>query len=460
MTRVGSSAPPASPSTTIGTDSRVASGWKSAVTLLLLLPALPVNLSVTGLALLRGLVVPYARQTAAEPKTVLISGGKMTKALQLARSFAAAGHRVVLVESAKYRLTGHRFSRAVDRFYVVPAPDDKGYAAALLDIVVREQVDVYVPVCSPVSSRYDALAKAALAPHCEVLHGDAETIAMVDDKVRFAEAATALGLGVPDSYRITDPEQVLAFDFAARPGPYIIKSIPYDPVSRLDLTLLPRPTSAETAAFLTGKPISVEHPWVLQAFASGQEYCAHATVRDGQLRAYVCCPSSPWQLNYTHVDVPEIEAWVERFVGELRLTGQYSFDLIHGEDGEVSAIECNPRTHSAITAFGDDPNLARAYLDPSVPGPDAPAVRPAPDSRPVYWIYHELWRLLTQRNRSQRLATILIGRDAVFAWSDPLPFLMLHHMHIPSLLLQHLVRSQDWVRIDFAIGKLVEPAGD
>ena len=50
-----------------------------------------------------------------EPRTVLVSGGKMTKALQLARSFHRAGHRVVLVESRKYRFTGHRFSRAVDR---------------------------------------------------------------------------------------------------------------------------------------------------------------------------------------------------------------------------------------------------------------------------------------------------------------------------------------------------------
>ena len=41
-----------------------------------------------------------ARQAAA-PGTILISGGKMTKALQLARSFHRAGHRVVLVESAQ-----------------------------------------------------------------------------------------------------------------------------------------------------------------------------------------------------------------------------------------------------------------------------------------------------------------------------------------------------------------------
>jgi hypothetical protein len=59
-----------------------------------------------------------------------------------------------------------------------------------------------------------------------------------------------------------------------------------------------------------------------------------------------------------------------------------------------------------------------------------------------------------------RLRVVLRGKDAVFDWSDPLPFLLLHHLHIPALLLRSLVRGRDWVRIDFNIGKLVEPAGD
>ena len=90
--------------------------------LALLLVALPFNLALTALALLRGLVVREHLTTAERPRTVLVSGGKMTKALQLARSFHRAGHRVVLVESRKYRFTGHRFSRAVAAFHTVPDP--------------------------------------------------------------------------------------------------------------------------------------------------------------------------------------------------------------------------------------------------------------------------------------------------------------------------------------------------
>ncbi|MBC7375013.1 MAG: ATP-grasp enzyme, partial [Frankiales bacterium] len=126
---------------------------KTAGMLLLLSAAAPVNLAVTAVALAHTTLARPSRRTADRPRTVLISGGKMTKALALARSFHQAGHRVVLVESHKYRLTGHRFSRSVDRFLTIPAPEHPDYAAALLRVVLQEKVDVYVPVCSPVSSQ-------------------------------------------------------------------------------------------------------------------------------------------------------------------------------------------------------------------------------------------------------------------------------------------------------------------
>ncbi len=438
--------------------SRTRVAARTLATQALLAAALPANLAVTAAALVRGVVVGApARGTPERPRTVLVSGGKMTKALALARAFHAAGHRVVLVESARYRLTGHRFSRAVDAFHVIPAPDDPGYVDALVDVVRREGVDVYVPVCSPASSWYDALAKPVLEQYCEVLHGDAEQIGTVDDKAAFAAAARASGLPVPDTHRVTSAAEVEAFDFPADGPPYVLKSIPYDAVNRLDLTTLPRPTREETAALARSKPISPETPWILQAFVPGREYCTHGTARDGRLQVYCCCASSAFQVNYAPVDEPEIERWVETFVADGKLTGQYSFDFIVGDDGQLVALECNPRTHSAITMFHDQPGaLARAYLEP-----DVPVLRPDPTGRPTYWLYHELWRMLRRpASIPERLGVVLRGSDAIFDLDDPLPFLLTHHLQIPALLWRNLREGRDWIRIDFNIGKLVEPAGD
>jgi predicted ATP-grasp superfamily ATP-dependent carboligase len=176
---------------------------KTVGVLALLQLALPANLALTAVALVRSAVVKPRREVAANPKTILVSGGKMTKALQLARTFHAAGHRVILIESLNYRLTGHRFSRAVDRFYTVPKPQSPDYVDALLKIVRDEGVDVYVPVCSPAASYYDALAKPVLSQYCEVLHCDLDLVGQLDDKYEFSVLATKLGLSVPDSHRIS-----------------------------------------------------------------------------------------------------------------------------------------------------------------------------------------------------------------------------------------------------------------
>jgi hypothetical protein len=203
---------------------------KTVATLMLLLLVLPFNLTLTAIALLRSAIFQPPRTIASDPKTILISGGKMTKTLQLARSFHRAGHRVILIESHKYWLTGHRFSWAVDRFYTVPKPQAKEYIDALLEIVQTEGVDVYIPVCSPVASYYDAEAKQVLSKYCEVLHFDPELVQKLDDKSEFSAISTSLGLTVPDSYRIIHPQQILDFDFAKQAQTYILKSIPYDSV--------------------------------------------------------------------------------------------------------------------------------------------------------------------------------------------------------------------------------------
>lgn len=444
-------------------------GWlhnsvKTAATLLLLLLVLPVNITVTAIAWFAAILVRLfqSRTVAANPKTILVSGGKMTKALQLARSFDRAGHRVILIESHKYWLTGHRFSRAVDKFYTVPNPQEKDYIDALLEIVQKEKVDVYVPVCSPVASYYDAKAKQALSPYCEVMHADPEMVQQLDDKYQFSAVAESLGLSVPESYCITAPSQVQDFDFSGQESKYILKSIPYDSVRRLDLTKLPCSTPAETAAFVKDLPISDRNPWIMQAFIPGQEYCTHSTVRDGELRLHCCCKSSAFQINYEMVDRPEIEAWVRRFAGALNLTGQVSFDFIQAhDDGRIYAIECNPRTHSAITMFYNHPDVAKAYLETE---PLSDVIQPLVSSRPTYWIYHEIWRLVTNLlspvETWRRLQIIASGKDAIFDLSDPLPFLMVHHWQIPLLLLGNLRQFKGWIRIDFNIGKLVELAGD
>jgi predicted ATP-grasp superfamily ATP-dependent carboligase len=445
-------------------QSKVLATGKTIGTLLLLSILLPISLLVVSVSLLLSLLISLFRRSDAvteNPKTILLTGGKMTKALQLARSFKSAGHRVVLVETPKYWLSGHRFSNAVDRFYTVPVPekDPEGYRNGLLNIVKQENVDVFIPVSSPIASYYDSLAKSLLSPYCDVIHFDADITKLLDNKFTFCEKARSIGLSAPKVFLITHPDQILKFDFAADGSQYILKSIPYDSVHRLDMTKLPCSNMAEHIKTL---PISPEKPWVMQEFIRGQEYCTHSTVRNGVVRLHGCSKSSAFQVNYEHMDNPAIYEWVQQFVRELNLTGQISFDFIQRSDGAVFPIECNPRIHSAITMFHDHPDVAEAYLTPAK-DINQPPIEPLPHSKPTYWLYHELWRLTEIRSFKQLqdwLKKITHGTDAIFQLNDPLPFLTVHHWQIPLLLLGNLRKLKGWIRIDFNIGKLVELGGD
>ena len=443
------------------------SGSASAITrnigtLALLLLLLPFNLAMVLLSLVQNLFANKSDSqiTSASPekKRILITGAKMTKSLQLARSFYRDGHEVYLVETHKYWLSGHRFSRAVKGFFTVATPekDPEQYCQDILNIVREKNIDLFIPVSSPIASYYDSLAKKAIEPYCESLHLDPEVTAILDDKHAFCSKARELGLSAPKVFRITDPQQILDFDFSNESNKYIVKSIPYDSVLRLDLTKLPFEGMEE---YVRSLPISEEKPWVMQEFIRGKEYCFHATVRKGKIKLHCCSESSPFQVNYEQADNPAIYQWVETFVSKMNLTGQVCFDMIQTEDGTVYPIECNPRLHSAITMFHDHPGVAQAYLsdDESTP------ITPLPNSKPTYWTYHELWRLLSIRSFGELKAwlnKITKGTDAILTPDDPLPFLMLHNWQIPLLLLDNLRRLKGWVKIDFNIGKLVEIGGD
>ena len=391
------------------------------------------------------------------PKTILIGGARMTKCLSLARSFHAAGHRVILVDIFKFWSSGNQFSNAVAGFYTVPDPKEnfEGYAQAMRELAKVEAVDFFVAVAMFAVGNYDN-DKHVLSGCCEIFHFDADITNMLDDKFAFSETARELSLSVPKSFKITATEQVLNFDFTHEERKYILKSIPYDQVRRLDLTKLPCGTVEETAAYVESLPISSSRPWIMQEFIPGQEYCTHSTVRNGELRLHCCCESSAFQVNYEAVDKPEITEWVAHFVKELKLTGQISFDFIQASDGVVYAIECNPRTHSAITMFYNHPGVADAYLDDE---PLSEPLQPLPDSKPTYWLYHEIWRLNEVRSLGQLrtwVNRILGGKEAIFAVDDPLPFLMVHHWQIPLLLLESLRKLKGWVRIDFNMGELID----
>ena len=212
----------------------------------------------------------------------------------------------------------------------------------------------------------------------------------MDNKYLLCRAASDLNLTAPEVHYITAKEQLLEFDFKIKSKKYILKSLSYNPLQRLERPQIPFPGQVN---YFETLPISTETPWVLQEFVEGIEYCTHSTVRDGEILLHCCCLSSDFQLRYKNVVHEKIFTWVKKFVAQLRLTGQISFDFIENSDGDILPIECNPRTHSAITSFYNSEHLAGAYINPSLNG--GLPVFPEANARETYWLYHELFDLFS-----------------------------------------------------------------
>ena len=132
--------------------------------LLLLGLIFPFNLLITILTLLFSNAMQFNQdkqslpRSSAHPKRILVSGGMMTKALQLCRGFHQAGHRVILIDDSINWLTGHRWSNSVERFYVVPSPEKEAenYIETLKNIVQKEKIDMFVPATGPYHAHIDA----------------------------------------------------------------------------------------------------------------------------------------------------------------------------------------------------------------------------------------------------------------------------------------------------------------
>jgi len=402
--------------------------------------------------------------------SVLITGGKMTKSLLFARWFWKCGYRVVLVETPRYWICGTRFSRAVSCFYTVTPPkiDQEAYIKELERIVEKECINYFVPISAAADAVYDSIAKKKLEKlGCAVLHFDTEITEILDDKQKFFEyAGKMLSLNIPKSIKVESSTEVHKANESLKNESkvYVLKSLTYDPIHRLDLFKLPCSSeSLQNYLATLENPISKERPWQVQQFVKGVEYAVFAVLRKGKIRALTISESSSSQLNYKHENIPQIEEWLDNFAKRTKLTGQISFDFIVDDLGVAYCIECNPRVHSQCSVFLKKDELGKAVLDENW----EEVLKPEDSNEQIYWFYNEFFKLLPNSifnygNISfyNALATEISGKDAILDSSDPLPFLVTNHLQMPLLLITTAIKGRPWKKLDFCIGKVVEIDGD
>ncbi|MEM8546803.1 MAG: ATP-grasp domain-containing protein [Pseudomonadota bacterium] len=262
--------------------------------------------------------------------TVLLTSGRIPPAIDLARSFAAAGWRVLVAESLPLHLA--LTSRAVARCYRVPAPPGSPaeYLTALARIVEQETVSLVVPVSEEtpyVVSLGEVLPTPIFGlPQAHVL--------ALQSKVTFIERAAALGLAVPVTAR-AGSEEAAAISAA---GPHVVKP---------EFGCGGKAVRFQPAGEDTG-----QHGDVIQARVQGEEVSAFAVARAGSMCAFVCYHGSVRHgtsaVAFERIEHTAVRQWVEDFVAGTGHHGFIAFDFILTEAGDVFAIECNPRITSGV----------------------------------------------------------------------------------------------------------------
>ncbi|MEO0421346.1 MAG: ATP-grasp domain-containing protein [Pseudomonadota bacterium] len=342
--------------------------------------------------------------------TVLLTLGRLPKALAMARSLAAAGCRVIVAEP--FRMPICRLSRAVARTYRVTAPnrDLSRYQDELLDIIRHEQIDLVLPISE------EAMYVVSMAPRLplgvQVFSPCAATLMALHDKLAFARKAASFGLDVPDTYPLDDP----AAERLSRTGPYVVK--PTHSCSGIGLQLL------ERGAPLPAPTRPGDH--VAQRFVSGDHVSTFSIAREGEIRATVIYRGKvitrTSAVCFERVrQLPCVAEWVERFVRQADYSGFISFDFIV-EGGRAWAIECNPRLTSGMH-FLEGEYVAGQVLRPfEAP----PATFSAHDLQQQFYttLAKTCSSLLHPRRLAMYLSHLLRARDVMWSVRDPLPFLL------------------------------------
>jgi hypothetical protein len=340
--------------------------------------------------------------------TVLLTNGRLPKAMDIARALHRAGCRVGIADPFRMHLS--KVSNCVDFGVRVPAPraSKSAYLDALRAAVARERAALLMPV-SEETAHVSAL-HAALGEETRVFTMPQAEVLAVHDKLSFVEVARAAGVHVPAAALLgSDDARAIA-----AVGEYVIK--PRLSCAGRGVGLFPR-----------GAPLPEPDPAapaIVQARVRGEECSTFAVAHQGRVIGNVSyrgvLRSGTVAVCFEQVrDLPAVDEWVGRFVAARNWSGFIAFDFIVDAAGLPWGIECNPRANSGIH-FVEEDSLAQAILQPA--STDRLRFRPPGWRQQFYSCLTEAQSRMWRRGFGAYYRVLREAKDVTWDRRDPLPF--------------------------------------
>jgi hypothetical protein len=400
----------------------------------------------------------------------------MSKASAVARAVGREGHKVFTAEIMPYKYCHTRFCTYVSKHYVLPRPtvQPAEWEAAIQAIVKEQSIDLIIPCTAPVESSAYAHLREHLPANVRVFAFDGATSDELDNKYTFNQVLVRAGLRCPLTANMECMEDAVEFfrrreeTGEAEDGKrFIVKPAVYDPKARTEILFLPIPDKERQMEYLRSRNARKDVPYVIQEVLEAPEYGSFAIFNNGALTGFEFFESAASCLVYKQSRGKHYDAALElnRGLGKaMNLTGQLTLDLMHTASGDLVPIEWNPRIHSAICTLEGHQNLGAAYTEPDhMPSENAEVVTSQPETF-RFWVMDQLFLMAgfwKHKNCFKlTVSEMTRGTDALLHGDDPMPFLAMYLIQIPSLLALELLAGKPWLKIDFCIGKIVKEGGD
>lgn len=340
-------------------------------------------------------------------------------------------------------LRGHlsQPSNVIARNFIVPPPrqqTDK-FLAALNAIILENKIDLLIPSGDEIF--YVAQGKYQLP--CAMFVEPLMKLDLLRNKWEFVLNAVDQNLPVPATMLVlTIGDMLQAY---AHWKELVIKPV----YSRFGARALILPTLKRALSALgDASQHRVEHalqpdessrqdslamqsatqtPWIAQDYVEGTQICTYSVCYDGRITAHAAYPSAfttgrGATIVFKSIRHPAIFEWVKTFVEQNKFTGQIGFDFIESVEGEIFALECNPRATGGAHLFAAHPQFAEAFLNPQME-----CIAPLDDHSYMLtnaMLVYGLPASIRKKKFRQWVKTLLASSDAVLDFKDPLPFLL------------------------------------
>lgn len=349
---------------------------------------------------------------AKKAKRILLTGARSPCALELARQLHAAGHQVIAADTDTLHVL--RFSNSIEKFLQIPSPrlDPQEFIREINRILEREQIDLLIPVWEEVM--YLSFYRNQLARSCELFCAPFELLHQLHNKWSFMKLLETFNIPAPRSQLLRHADDLHNIPFQ---HPYILKKC----FSRGSQSVI-----KVNGYIPPDMEFDPKNPWMAQEFIEGKHSCSFSICRQGRVLAHAAYPVEYTMdgsscIAFEAVDDEKIQHWIETFVHKMNYTGQIAFDFIEKPDGQLYAIECNPRITSGIYLFSPKERIDRAYLGTvnRVITPKAGSTKQIATAMLVYGLRNGY----QERKTGKYIKKLVSTKDIVFRLRDIKPFL-------------------------------------